>query len=124
MIIALLKFLKESPSFRLIGAKTLGMIFKVAWSGSRHYCGFTSYCSPLTLLLEPQEPNFSPSNILSLIYIYFLFLLLRAVPTAYGSSQARGQIGATGAVIHHGHSYTVSEPCLRPTPQLMPMSDP
>ena len=27
---------------------------------------------------------------------YFLFFLFRATPVAYGSSQARGQIGAAG----------------------------
>ena len=36
-----------------------------------------------------------------------LFLLFfRASPEAYGSSQARGQIGATAAGLHHSHSHT------------------
>ena len=33
--------------------------------------------------------------------IFLIFLLLRAAPTAYGSSQARGWIGAEAAGLHH-----------------------
>ena len=32
--------------------------------------------------------------------IYFCFLLFRATPLAYGSSQARGRIGAVAASLH------------------------
>ena len=35
---------------------------------------------------------------------FFFFLLFRATPVTYGSSQARGQIGATAAGLHHNHS--------------------
>ena len=48
----------------------------------------------------------------------FYFFLFRATPLAYGSSQARGQIGATAAGLHHSYSNTGSKPCLWPTPQL------
>ena len=38
------------------------------------------------------------------IYIYDIyFLLFRAAPAAYGSSQARGQIGAATAGLHHSN---------------------
>ena len=37
---------------------------------------------------------------------------------AYGSSQARGLIGATAAGLCHSHSDRGSELLLRPTPQL------
>ena len=37
---------------------------------------------------------------------------------AYGSFQARGQIGATAACLHHGHSNSGSKPGLGPTLQL------
>ena len=47
-----------------------------------------------------------------------LFLLFRATPVAYGSSQARGRGGATAAGLHHSHSSAGSEPHLRPIPQL------
>ena len=43
----------------------------------------------------------------------FLFLFfLAAALTAYGSSWARGQIGAVAASLHHSHSHTGSEPHL------------
>ena len=35
------------------------------------------------------------------IYIYIYF---RAVPMPYGDSQARGQIGAIAASLHHSHN--------------------
>ena len=49
---------------------------------------------------------------------FFFFAFFRATPTAYGSSQARGQIWATAVSLHHSHSNVGSEPHLRPTPQL------
>ena len=55
---------------------------------------------------------------------FFFFGIFRATPTAYGSSQARGRIGATAAGLHHSHSNSESEPRLRPTSQLTAMSDP
>ena len=54
----------------------------------------------------------------------FFFCLLRAAPAAYGSSQARSQIGAAAASLHHGHSNVSSEPCLRSTSQLTTTPDP
>jgi len=62
-------------------------------------------------------------NQLTLIKKIF-FLLFRAVPAAHGGSQARGQIRATAANLHHSYSNTVSEPPLRTTPQLIAMPDP
>ena len=38
---------------------------------------------------------------------------------AYGGSQARGQIRAAGAGLHHSHTKARSEWNLQPTPQLM-----
>ena len=49
-----------------------------------------------------------------------LFMLFRATPTASGSSQAKGQIRAIAASLHHSHS----KPRLRPTPQLTAIPDP
>ena len=48
----------------------------------------------------------------------------RAMPMAYGNSQARGQIGAAVAGLHHSHSNSESKPHLQPTPQLMTTLDP
>ena len=55
-------------------------------------------------------------------YLLFFFLF-RAIPS-YGSSQARGRIGAIAGSLHHSHSNAGSEPCLRPTPQLMATQNP
>ena len=46
------------------------------------------------------------------------FFFWGAAPTAYGSSQARGGIGAEAASLHHSHSNRGSKPGLPPTPQL------
>ena len=43
---------------------------------------------------------------------------------AYGSSQAKGPVGATAASLPHSHSSAGSELCLRPTPQLTATPDP
>ena len=40
--------------------------------------------------------------------LLFFFLLFRAAPETYGSSQARGQIGATAAGRSHSHSHNNS----------------
>ena len=64
-------------------------------------------------------------NLLTIyLFIYFLILLFRAIPAAYGGSQARGLIGATAAGLRHSPSNAGSEPHLRPTPQLMAILDP
>ena len=64
-----------------------------------------------------------PYNVFYLNSI-FLKLLFRAAPAVHGGSQARGQIGATAAGLHHSHSNARSELGLRPTPQLTATSDP
>jgi len=51
-------------------------------------------------------------------------LLFRAAPVAYGSSQARGQTGATASHLHHSHSHVRFEPHLQPTPQFTATPDP
>ena len=55
-----------------------------------------------------------------LLYIYILCpsVFSRAAPMAYGSSQARGGIGAIAAGLCHSHSNKGSEPRVRPTPKL------
>ena len=39
---------------------------------------------------------------------FFFFCLSRAAPEAYGSSQARGRVGALAAGLHHSHTNTGS----------------
>ena len=45
-------------------------------------------------------------------------------PAAYGSSQARGQIRAAAAGLHHSHSNTGSKLSLGPTARLTATPDP
>ena len=68
-----------------------------------------------------QTLNLLSEEVTSFILFYFILLFFRAEPTAYGSSQARGQIRAAAASLHHSHSNMGSEPQMRPTPQLMAM---
>ena len=62
--------------------------------------------------------------ILSRNFFFFFFGLFRAGPTAYGSSQARGQIRAVVAGLHRSHFNTRSESRLQTTPQLTATPDP
>ena len=55
---------------------------------------------------------------------WFFFFFPRASPSTYWGSQARGQIGATTAGLHHSHRNARSEPCLQPIPQLMAIPNP
>ena len=50
------------------------------------------------------------SNIWAIFILFFSNFIFRAVPVAYGGSQARGQIGAVAAGLHHSHSNARSEP--------------
>ena len=40
------------------------------------------------------------------------FILFKAALMAYGSSQAKGRMGAVAADLHHSHSNLGSKPCL------------
>ena len=55
------------------------------------------------------KKSFSPKA-----YIPVCLLCFRATRVAYGSSQARGPVGAVAAGLHHSHSHNNarSEPCL------------
>ena len=62
--------------------------------------------------------------VLCVCVCFFVFCLFRAIPVAYGGSQARSQIGATVASLCHTHSNSGSEPHLWPIPQILnPMSE-
>ena len=56
-------------------------------------------------------------------FFFPFFLLFMATSVAYGDSQARGQIRATTAGLHHSHSNARSKPRLQPTPQLTATPD-
>ena len=46
------------------------------------------------------------------LYFTFFFLLFRAIPAAYGGSQARGVIGAVATGLYHSRSNAGSKPRL------------
>ena len=58
-----------------------------------------------------------------ILFYLFYFILFLVYPMAYGSSQARGRIGAAAASLHHSHNTVGSEWHLGPTSQLMTMPD-
>ena len=60
----------------------------------------------------------------ALVYFFFFFVFSRAVLMAYGSSQARGLIGAVAAGLCQSHSNAGSKLCLQPTPQFTATPDP
>ena len=80
---------------------------------------FSVHLATIYLLIR----TFSPFTYISFIF-YFLFLLFRTAPGAYGSSQARGRMEATAAGLLHSHSNIRSELHLQPTPQLTATPDP
>ena len=57
-------------------------------------------------------------------FFFCPFAFSRAAPTAHGSSQARGPIGAAGTSLCQSDSSVGSEPRLQPTPQLTATRDP
>ena len=65
-----------------------------------------------------------PSFFYYLYLGFFLFLLFRATPAAYGGSQVRGLIRDAAAGLRQSHSNVGSEPSLQPTPQLTATPDP
>ena len=58
------------------------------------------------------------------VCLFVCFVFSRATPEAYGSSQARGLIGAVAYSLGQSHSNSGSKPRLRPTPQLTATPDP
>ena len=52
---------------------------------------------------------FKKHNIYSRVLVVVFDFSLRAAPMAFGSSQARGRMGATGARLRHSHSNVASE---------------
>ena len=72
-----------------------------------------TYLDPVT-----SYPDYSHSFLFLFIFFLFVFCPFRAAPMAYGSSQARGWIGAAAASLHHSHSNTRLKPRLSPATQL------
>ena len=70
-----------------------------------------------------QNFSFSLSMLCKIFLETFFVCFFRAAPAAYGGSQAKGQIRAVAAGLHHSHSNADSKPCLQPTPQLKATPD-
>ena len=114
--------------------------FHLTWHGICHLLqvhivlGNKSFLSPLWNIIPSLGQDSSDSKKLLLLILkfrkhsfYFLFFALsRAIPMAYGSSQARGQIRAAAAGLCHSHrhSHARSEPRLWPLLQLPAIPDP
>ena len=60
-------------------------------------------------------PSLNWDYLLLPLFLNFLFCLFRAIPVAYGSSQARSWIGAIAASLNHSHSNATSKLRLLPT---------
>ena len=73
---------------------------------------------------DQQRRDTQDGNILFYFILFLSLCLFRAIPTAFGGSQARGPIGAVAAGQCQSHSNVGSEPRLQPTPQLTAALDP
>ena len=90
-----------------------GMTYYWQNSGSKILLG-TTYYNQITLFLGYLLLHYSEENQnISIILIFFF--LFRAETTAYGSSQARGWIGAKVGSQRYSHSNSGSNLHLRPT---------
>ena len=52
------------------------------------------------------------SESVNILFFFFIFCFFRAIPVAYGGSQARGPIRAVSASLHYSHSNARSQPRL------------
>ena len=57
-------------------------------------------------------------------YFFYFFFIFRVTLVAFGSSQARGPVGAAAAGLHHSYRSARSKLLPRPTPQLTATLDP
>ena len=78
--------------------------------------------SPISNFLGKSSMNF-PNQLLNYIS-FFAFFRGSTTCVAYGSSQARDQIRAKAAGLHHSHSNAGSKPYLQTTSQLTATPDP
>ena len=101
------------------------------WQGMILVIQTTMKCGRMSL--EMMSENLSPEqwalevlwNDGGPVFFLFFFGLFRASPVAYGSSHARGSIGAVATGLHYttATSNTCSKPYLQPTPQLTAVLD-
>ena len=81
-----------------------------------HFTILLPHLKPQHLSITQLASQFSRFDLFSVIFknfiLFYFLLLFRAAPAAYGSSPARGQIGAAATGLHDSHSNTGSEPRL------------
>ena len=94
----------------------ISLMLLASWSS--FLCSIVGYHSSILFF------SFFFLSFFFLFFFFFFFCLFRAVPEAYGDSQARGRIGALAASLHHSHSNAQSELHLWPAPQLTSILDP
>ena len=113
--------------------------------GESHSCIWSQFLFPVYSGWEGKTPQASRANkvvspkskdmldMLSKIsevrnhytlFFFFFFGLFRAIPKAYGGSQARSLIRAITASLHHSHDKVWSKLCLWPTAQFTATPDP
>ena len=74
---------------------------------------------------DPHKLNSQDHRLrLQVTLLFQCLFFFKATPVAHGGSQARSQIRAAAAGLHHSHSDVGSKPRLRPTPQLRATPDP
>ena len=78
---------------------------------------------PIAPVRTHSDNSFVVVGLFLFCFVLFYFLLFRAIPMVYRSSQARGGTGAASSQ-HHSHSNKGSEPRLPPTPQLTATPEP
>ena len=104
---------------QIIGQSGIKYLLVRFSKNSSHLCGIPdenakSEPHQLEKLIHPKKR----------ILFFFFFDLFRAVPTAYGSSQGRGPIGATADSPCRSHSNARSKPRVWHTPQPKATLDP
>ena len=82
------------------------LAFPMSSSGSSFWVSYVSFhlfiCHPASEVLLLLEDIVSSRTFFVFVDINFIFCLFRAAPAAYRDSQARGQIRAVVADLHHG----------------------
>ena len=124
-----------------IGAATAGLCTATAMPDPSHICDLhhslqqhqilkppseakdrTCIIMGTSLVLNPQSHNGNSQRFF--FFFFFFFVFFRSTPVAYGSSQARGPVGAVAANLHHSHRKVGSKLHLCPAPQLVATPDP
>ena len=68
------------------------------------HCKMITRSPSLKIVLSAALASVIHSTEIFIDICFFFFLLFSAAPSAYGSCQARGQIRAAAASLHHSHS--------------------